>query len=512
MLLASRSDSVRDREQAVSTPICFIADGRIWATGIYTHIPDRYVAMVSVSTERQTGMLSIEAAAAGRVSSQNADVSEEARLSKRLSSLGKQSRWAGALMELMGVRLTQLTHTSSHNALAAACGKSQAWEVALGLIGDAWHRSLRLNAITFGAGALACQVTAAWRRCTQLLSNAREMSTQVNVVFCTALLHACGRASGEGKWAFAVLDLMRAEAMQLTEVSFGAAMSACAPEGQRQEALVLFKDSQQMGPNLHCCNAFLTSLEKGGRAEQAMELLKSMERAGEGSDWPWPRPDVVSYSAVISACEKSGLWVEAWDLLWRMRAKHVQPNAISFSAVISAFEKGGQGQLALHVLRMMQACSERPNVISYGAAISACEKAASWTQAQALLDEMVVVRLEPNLVCFNAMLSSLMEAGKAVMATRLLNSMRENSSQPDIISYSIAITSCSRMQQWLESVEILAGMAEQELDPTCIAYEATFAACEAHGKLEFLCLLDPMSEQAVRSCRSLGHRATHHAR
>ena len=497
----------------MSTSIFFIAaiaHGRISATGLNTFIPARYVARVSVSTAREAGMLSIEAAAAGRVSSQHADVSEEARLSKRLSSLGKQSRWAGALLELMGVRLTQLTQISSHNALAAACGKSQAWETALGLIGDARHQSLRLNAITFGAGALACQVTAFWRRCTQLLSTARQMSTQVNVVCCTALLHACGRASGEGKWAFAVLDFMRTEAMQLTEVSFGAAMSACAPEGQWQDALVLFKDAQQMGPSLHCCNAFLTSLEKGRRAEQAMELLKRMERA-EDSKLPWPRPDVVSYSAVISACEKCGRWTDAWDLLWRMQARHVQPNAISFSAVISSFEKGGQGQLALQVLRMMPVCSARPNVISYGAAISAFEKAAMWKQAQALLEEMVGVQLEPNLVCFNAMLSSLMEAGKAEMARRLLSSMRENSSQPDIISYSITITSCSRKQQWRESVEILAGMAEQELGPTCIAYEAAFAACEAHGKLEFLCLLDPMSEQAVQSCRLLGDRETHHA-
>ena len=49
------------------------------------------------------------------------------------------------------------------------------------------------------------------------------------------------------------------------------------------------------------------------------------------------------------------------------------PNVISYNAVVSACEKGQQGQQALGLLAVMQRTAVLPNVISYSAAISACE-------------------------------------------------------------------------------------------------------------------------------------------
>merc|ERR1739841_325877 len=88
-------------------------------------------------------------------------------------------------------------------------------------------------------------------------------------------------------------------------------------------------------------------------------------------------PDVISYSAAISACEKGGQWQVALGLLATMQEAALVPNVISYSAAISACEKCGQWQEALGLLATMQEADLVPNVISYNAAISACEK---WTQ------------------------------------------------------------------------------------------------------------------------------------
>ena len=53
-------------------------------------------------------------------------------------------------------------------------------------------------------------------------------------------------------------------------------------------------------------------------------------------------PDVVSYSAGISACEKGKQWQRALSLLSEMQDVKVEPNVLSYSAGISACDKGDQ--------------------------------------------------------------------------------------------------------------------------------------------------------------------------
>eukprot|EP00973_Karenia_brevis_P071854 9985775-Karenia_brevis.AAC.1 len=50
-------------------------------------------------------------------------------------------------------------------------------------------------------------------------------------------------------------------------------------------------------------------------------------------------PDMITFSAAISACEKGGQWERVAPLLDEMRRKDLVPNVISFSAAISACEK-----------------------------------------------------------------------------------------------------------------------------------------------------------------------------
>ena len=61
-------------------------------------------------------------------------------------------------------------------------------------------------------------------------------------------------------------------------------------------------------------------------------------------------PNVVSYSAAMSACEKGKQWEEAFALLQEIVRRVLTPNVVSYSAAMSAFETGGQWQCALGLL------------------------------------------------------------------------------------------------------------------------------------------------------------------
>ena len=109
----------------------------------------------------------------------------------------------------------------------------------------------------------------------------------------------------------------------------------------------------------------------------------------------WLEPNVISYSAAISSCEKSQLWEMALALLREMPSKELEPDVISYSAAISSCEKSALWEKALALLREMPSQWLEPDVVSYSAAISSCEKSGAcnkhyqWKDALILLEEMI---------------------------------------------------------------------------------------------------------------------------
>ncbi|CAK0882887.1 unnamed protein product [Prorocentrum cordatum] len=61
-------------------------------------------------------------------------------------------------------------------------------------------------------------------------------------------------------------------------------------------------------------------------------------------------PDVISYNAGISVCEKGDQWQRVLALLSEMREAKLEPNVISYNAGISVCEEGEQCQRALALL------------------------------------------------------------------------------------------------------------------------------------------------------------------
>ena len=53
-------------------------------------------------------------------------------------------------------------------------------------------------------------------------------------------------------------------------------------------------------------------------------------------------PNVIMYNATISTCEKDGQWQQALELLMEMPGRGVTPNVITYNPTISACEKAGQ--------------------------------------------------------------------------------------------------------------------------------------------------------------------------
>lgn len=175
--------------------------------------------------------------------------------------------------------------------------------------------------------------------------------------------------------------------------------------GDFARSMALFAAVKDAGicPNVVTYSAAISACEKAGRMDEALVLLNELKAID--SDDPMMRPNVVTYSAAISACEKAGRADHAVTLLGELKAlaahdPTMRPNVVTYSATISACEKAGWVNEALALLDELRALGQsdpalRPNVITYSAAISACMGAgqadrARWLVAQAIRDEVVL--------------------------------------------------------------------------------------------------------------------------
>ena len=79
---------------------------------------------------------------------------------------------------------------------------------------------------------------------------------------------------------------------------------------------------------------------KGLMVKRALQLFVEMQQKGL-------QPDVITYTAVITACAKGGMAKRALQLFDAMRHHGLQPNVITYNAVISACGKGLMAKRAL---------------------------------------------------------------------------------------------------------------------------------------------------------------------
>jgi len=134
-------------------------------------------------------------------------------------------------------------------------------------------------------------------------------------------------------------------------------------------------------PNIISFSAAISACEKGQQCRQALRLLRVMPQQGV-------TPNVVSYNAAISACEKGQQWQLALDLLQEMPSKAVAPDSITYNAAIAACATGQQWQLAVQILREMPGKGVSATTTGYGSAIAACKQAGQLELAAELAKEV----------------------------------------------------------------------------------------------------------------------------
>ena len=121
-----------------------------------------------------------------------------------------------------------------------------------------------------------------------------------------------------------------------------------------------------------------------------MELIKLMESRGL-------KPDVYSYTVVISGYANGGQMKEAYEVLDEAKKKYAKLCPVTYHTLIRSHCKLEEYDLALKLLSEMRDFGVQPNADEYNKLIqSLCLKALDWRTAERLFEEMKANDLHLN--------------------------------------------------------------------------------------------------------------------
>ncbi|EFN53189.1 hypothetical protein CHLNCDRAFT_25863, partial [Chlorella variabilis] len=110
--------------------------------------------------------------------------------------------------------------------------------------------------------------------------------------------------------------------------------------------------------NVITFSSLISACERSGRCDLALRLFDEMRREG-------CRPNVVTYNGLIGACAQAGMWAKAAEVFDSMIGGGVRPDAVTFSVLVAAYERGGQWRRCLQAFEQMQQQGFRPDACVY---------------------------------------------------------------------------------------------------------------------------------------------------
>ncbi|CAE7226275.1 unnamed protein product, partial [Symbiodinium natans] len=191
-----------------------------------------------------------------------------------------------------------------YNCAVTTCRQGQQWELAMSHsdASRASHASARQDPILFGGVVAACGQGSAWAVASELLRSAGRARAKLDLVL---LSSACTASEKGGRWE----DALRAQEET----------SAAGVPGD----VVLQNAALAASPH------WPTS-------------LALLQQVGDAT--------VVSFSAVLSACEQAAAWLSALSLLHQTSWRGLEANAIAVATAVAAAVSGEQWPRGLVLL------------------------------------------------------------------------------------------------------------------------------------------------------------------
>lgn len=251
-------------------------------------------------------------------------------------------------------------------AILSALARRKEMNVALAVWNWMDDANIKRNVFHFNALISVCEKCKNYHLCMKLLSQMEHEKCNKNEVTFSSAISTCEK-TGQWQRAIDLLHQMKSEGIPQTAIAYNAAISACEKVTGLKSYLYSNLQYALHYKYIYSSSCYPFLIKQALMPSKAIGIFEQMKREGV-------TPTVVTYSALISACEKGQQWRLALQVLEEMKAAGHGANVIAYSAAISALSKGQQWEKALELFREIEKNGGRPSVVTYNATMTALEK------------------------------------------------------------------------------------------------------------------------------------------
>ncbi|CAE7599742.1 unnamed protein product [Symbiodinium sp. CCMP2592] len=324
--------------------------------------------------------------------------------------------------------------------LTAACKALQQalqWQRALSLFHGAAALALAANERTYGVALAACAGSErGWKDAVHLFGCMPSVRLEQNSFLQSAAVTALDAALHGWSAALSLMVQLAGRGTPSNIVASNAVFSTCAQHWPVTLSLLRWVRGRSLQADAFTSNSVLAALGGSSQWHRSLSAVGGMSR----KSLPFQQ---VTFNSAIASC-RAGHWATA---LWLLGSS-IKASVVTYSACVSACEKSYKWQLPCSLLFSLCQHGLVPNAVAEGTVLQALTWAAQWRRTLAALQAAT-----PSAPAFNAVLRSLGAAWERGLAQ--LEQMILHRQQPDVCSTNQLLASCQSAGAWHGALAIL---------------------------------------------------------
>ncbi|XP_044472263.1 pentatricopeptide repeat-containing protein At5g57250, mitochondrial [Mangifera indica] len=263
-------------------------------------------------------------------------------------------------------------------------------------------------------------------------------------------------SSGNMNRAVEVLELMADENVKYPFDNFvcSSVISGFCKIGKPEFAIGFFEKATGLGalrPNVVSYTALVSALCKLGRVNEVNDLVSRMENEGLIFD-------VIFFSSWIYGCFREGNLLKAFRKHRKMVDQGIKMDAISYTILIDGFSKEGHVEKAVGILNKMIKDGLRPNLITYTAIILGFCKKGKLEEAFNVFKKVEDLGIVVDEFIYATLIDGVCRKGDLDYAFHLLEEMEKKGIEPTIVTYNTIMNGLCKVGRTSEADEVSKGI------------------------------------------------------